>query len=281
MSLRRARSSALAALPALLLLGVWEGYVRARRLPQGFLPAPSRVLQTTWESAGLLAMHARMTLLEATLGLGLALLAGCSLGALVGLSPLLRRSVYPLLVVSQTIPMIALAPLLVLWFGFGLTPKLLVVALVCFFPLAVAMADGLASAEPDALRLLRSMGASSAQLFFKVRLPQSLPYLFSGAKIAVTYAVIGAVFGEWVGAYEGLGILMQTAKNAYRTDLVFAAILVTSLLSIGLFGLVSALERVMIPWHVRGAAGRGRLARGRGSAAAEGAENTRVRGIVG
>ncbi len=247
-----ASSGLLALLPALALLGLWEGYVRAASVDPVFLPAPSRVLRATWASSGLLALHARQTLLEAALGLGLALAAGIFFGVLVELSPLLRRSIYPLLVVSQTVPMIALAPLLVIWFGFGILPKLLVVALVCFFPLAVAMADGLASAEPDMVRLLRSMGASRTQLFFKVRLPQSLPYVFSGAKIAVTYAVIGAVFGEWVGAYEGLGILMQRAKSSFRTDLVFAAILVTSLLSIGLFGLVTLLERAMLPWHVRG-----------------------------
>lgn len=246
-----ASSWPLAALPALVLVGGWEGFVRAASVDPVFLPAPSRVLRATWESAGLLSLHGRQTLLEAVLGLGLALLAGVFFGVLVELSPLLRRSIYPLLVISQTIPMIALAPLLVIWFGFGIAPKLLVVALVCFFPLAVAMADGLASAEPDTVRLLRSMGASRAQLFFKVRLPQSLPYLFSGAKIAVTYAIIGAIFGEWVGAYEGLGIFMQRAKSSFRTDLVFAAILVTSLLSVGLFGLVALLERAMLPWHDR------------------------------
>ena len=246
------RSWLLAALPALALLALWEAYARGVVADPTFLPAPSRVLAATWESAGLLLLHTRRTLLEALLGLLLALLAGCALGALLELSPLLRRGVYPLLVVSQTVPMTALAPLLVIWFGFGILPKLLVVALVCFFPLAVATADGLASAEGDTVRLLRSMGASRGQVFLKVRLPQALPYLFSGARIAVTYAVIGAVFGEWVGAYEGLGILMQTAKNSYRTDLVFAAILVTSLLSIGLFGLVALLERLMLPWHARG-----------------------------
>ncbi|MDQ3328310.1 MAG: ABC transporter permease [Chloroflexota bacterium] len=249
----RAVSWLLAALPVLGLLGLWEVVVRAAGVDPVVLPAPTRVLAATRDSAGLLAQHTQQTLLEAALGLGLALLAGCGLGAMVTLSPFLRRSVYPLLVVSQTIPMIALAPLLVLWFGFGIVPKLLVVALVCFFPLSVAVADGLGSAEPDTVRLLRSMGASGRQIFWKVRMPQSLPYLFSGLKISVTYAVIGAVFGEWVGAYEGLGILMQTAKNSYRTDLVFAAILVTSVLSVGLFGVVAMLERAMLPWHVRGA----------------------------
>jgi ABC-type nitrate/sulfonate/bicarbonate transport system permease component len=249
----RAGTFALAALPALGALLLWELYVRLGGVDPVFLPAPSRVLRTLWVSAPTLAVHARQTLLEAGLGMGLALLTGCALGALIAVSPLLRRALYPLLVVSQTIPMIALAPLLVLWFGFGILPKLLVVGLVCFFPIAVATADGLSGADPDQVRLLRSMGASGRQVFLKVRLPGALPYIFSGLKIAVTYAVIGAIFGEYVGAYEGLGILLQTAKNAYRTDLVFAAIVVTAALSVGLFLLVSALERALLPWHVRGA----------------------------
>lgn len=252
----RARSFGLATLPLLGVLILWEVIVRVASIDPVFLPAPSRVLLATWRSAGLLAIHTRQTLLEAAIGLLLALVSGCALGVLIDLSPLLRRMIYPPLVVSQTIPMIALAPLLVLWFGFGITPKLLVVALVCFFPIAVAMADGLGSAEPDMTRLLLTMGATRRQLFWKVRLPQSLSYLFSGLKIAVTYGVIGAIFGEYVGAYEGLGILMQTAKNSFRTDIVFAAILVTAVLSIGLFLLVSALERLMLPWHARGVNGR-------------------------
>ena len=240
-----------AVLPALGLALLWEAYVRLRGVDPVFLPAPSRVLAAGWRSAGLLASHARYTLAEAALGLGLALLAGAALGAAISLSPLLRRALYPLLVVSQTIPMIALAPLLVIWFGFGILPKVLVVALVCFFPISVAVADGLGSAAPEMERLLRSMGASRWQLFLKVRLPHALPTLFSGLRIAVTYAMIGAIFGEYVGAYEGLGILMQTAKSSYRTDLVFAAIAVTAVVSIGLFLLVGAVERALLPWHVR------------------------------
>lgn len=248
---RRAFSQA--ALPLVAVLAVWELYVRVASTDPVLLPAPSRVLRAGGEFAGILAGHARQTMAEALLGLSLALVAGCALGALISYSTLLRRMLYPPLVVSQTVPMIALAPLLVAWFGFGILPKLLVVALVCFFPIAVAAADGLGSADPDGTRLLRSMGASRGQLFLKLQLPGALPYLFSGLKIAVTYAVIGAIFGEWVGAYEGLGIFMQTAKNSHRTDLVFAAIFVTAALSIALFVLISALERLLLPWHVRGA----------------------------
>lgn len=252
-SLPRARAFLLALAPALVLLALWEWFVRAFGVDPVFLPAPSRVAKAGFDSAGLLVVAARQTMLEAVLGLALAFAAGVLLGLAIDLSPVVRRTLYPLLVVSQTIPMIALAPLLVLWFGFGITPKLLVVALVCFFPIAVAVADGLGSAEPEMIRLVQSMGAGRRQLYLKVRVPQSLPYVFSGLKIAVTYGVIGAIFGEYVGGYEGLGILMQTAKNSFQTDVVFAAIFVTAVLSIGLFLMVSVAERLLLPWHARSA----------------------------
>jgi ABC-type nitrate/sulfonate/bicarbonate transport system permease component len=154
-----------------------------------------------------------------------------------------------LLVASQTIPIMALAPLLVIWFGYGLASKAAVVALVCFFPVAVATADGLRGADPDLLALLRSMGASRRQVLFKVRLPGALPGFFSGLKIAVTYSVIGAIIGEWVGAGRGLGVYMIRSANAFATAQVFAAIGVTSLVSVLLFLAVSALERLCLPWY--------------------------------
>jgi ABC-type nitrate/sulfonate/bicarbonate transport system permease component len=161
----------------------------------------------------------------------------------------MRRAIYPLLVVSQTIPIIALAPLLLIWFGFGLEPKVIVVTLYCFFPIAVACADGLAGAEPALLKLLRSMHASRWQILWLVRLPGAMPSFFSGLRIAATYSVTGAIFGEYVGAYRGLGIYMQTAANSFAIVLVFAAILVTAVLSLLLFGLVSLIERLALPWY--------------------------------
>jgi ABC-type nitrate/sulfonate/bicarbonate transport system permease component len=156
--------------------------------------------------------------------------------------------VEPILVTSQTIPVVAVAPLFLLWFGFGVLPKVLVVVLVTFFPIVVALLDGFGSASRDASDLLRSYGATDWQAFRKLRWPTALPSFFTGLRIAVVYAVIGAVFGEYVGAREGLGIWMQLSQNSFRTDLVFAAIVVTSLVSLALYAVVGLIRRATIPW---------------------------------
>jgi ABC-type nitrate/sulfonate/bicarbonate transport system permease component len=191
-------------------------------------------------------------LLETTLGFAMALAVGFSFAMLIDVSRLLRRAIYPLLVVSQTIPILALAPLLVLWFGFGLLPKVLIVALVCFFPIVVAGADGFLATDPELVRLFRTFGAGKWTIFRQVRFPGALPSLFSGIRIAITYSVIGAVWGEYVGAEWGLGIFIQREQHSYQVALVFAAILVISALSVGLFLLTSVVERLVIPWHFRG-----------------------------
>lgn len=234
---------------ATLLLATWELVVWGFAVPRWLLPAPSQIVQAAWESRDLLWLHSRQTLLEAWLGLGLALVVGVVFAGLIDLSPLLRRTLYPLLVTSQTVPVLAIAPLFIIWFGFGLLPKILIVALVCFFPVAVNTADGLRSVDPDLMSLLRSMGASRGQILAKVRLPAALPLFFSGLRIAITYSIIGAVIGEWVGASEGLGIFMLRSQRSFLTDRVFAAILVTSALSIAMFLAASALERVVLPWY--------------------------------
>jgi len=161
-----------------------------------------------------------------------------------------RRALYPILVTSQTIPIVAVAPLLVIWFGpLGLLPKITVVVLVTFFPVTVALLDGLAGTDRDAMSLLQTMGASRSQILFKLRLPGALPSFFTGLRIAVTYAVIGAIFGEQVGAVNGLGIWMILSKNLFRTDLVFGAILITAVLTLALWLLVGVAERLTIPWY--------------------------------
>jgi ABC-type nitrate/sulfonate/bicarbonate transport system permease component len=161
----------------------------------------------------------------------------------------MRRAVYPLLITSQTVPIIALAPLLLIWIGYDIRPKLIVVTLYCFFPIAVATVDGLASAEPELIKLLHSMRATRWQILRLVRLPGAMPAFFSGLRIAAAYSVIGAIFGEYVGAEKGLGIYMQKAANSFATINVFAAILVTTILSLLLFGLVSLIERIALPWY--------------------------------
>lgn len=237
-----------AALIALFIM-LWQVAVVVGRVPEWLLPAPARILQTMWEVAPALVPHVGQTLLETFWGLLLSLATGIILAFAIDLSPLLRRALYPLLVASQTIPIIALAPLLVVWFGFGIVSKVVVVALVCFFPIAINLADGLRATDPEHVALLRAMGAGRGQIFRTVRLPSALPSFFSGFKIAVTYSVIGAVIAEWIGASQGLGLYMIRSANAFRTAQLFAAIIVTSLLSIALFLLVSGLERALLPWY--------------------------------
>ena len=235
------------ALIVLLLVG-WEAYVRVAGVSPVVLPGPVRILASLWEFRADAIRHAIPTLIETVLGFLLAVVIAIASAAAMDRTPPLRRALEPLLVTSQTIPIVALAPLFLLWFGFGLAPKVLVVVLVTFFPIVVALLDGFRSAQPEAADLLRSYGASDGQAFRFLRWPSALPNLFIGLRISVVYAVIGAVFGEYVGAREGLGIWMQVSANAFRTDLVFAAVVVTSALSLALYWAVGALRRVVVPW---------------------------------
>ena len=247
------RSRSLAILPPLVIVGAlvaaWQLYTALSGIGDDVLPAPSRVLSVTWDNRGDLWANALPTLRATLLGFALSLAVGFALAVLVDASAHVRRALMPVLVATQTLPIIAIAPLMVLWFGFGLTPKVLLVALVTFFPITVAFAEGFAASEPGAEALLRSMGASRARVFRSVRFPTSLPFFFAGLRIAITYAVVAAIFAEYAGASEGLGIYMQNAKNSFRTDLVLAAVLVSALLTLALFALTYAVERVAIPWY--------------------------------
>lgn len=241
------------AFPPLLLIGfvllAWQTVAERSGLSAFILPSPVQVARAAWETRGLLGEAIAVTLLETLLGLALALALGVGLAAAMDFSAWLRRALYPLLVASQTVQVLAIAPLLIIWFGFGLLPKILIVVLVCFFPLAVSTADGLASADPDLVALLRAMGATRRQVWRLVRLPSALPAFFSGLRVAVTYSVVGATIGEWVGGSAGLGLYLLRSKNALATDQVFVAIVITSALSIGLFMLVSLIERAALPWY--------------------------------
>ncbi len=240
-------------LPPLVVVGAvvvaWEAYCRVAGISPVVLPSPTRILEQLWAFRGDAVRHAIPTLTET--GLGLSLSVAVSVVAAVAMDRFVsvRRALEPLFVASQTVPVVAIAPLLVLWFGFGLAPKVLIVILVTFFPITIALLDGFAAASAEATDLLRSFGADRMQTFRKLRWPAALPSFFTGLRIAATYGVIGAVFGEYVGAYEGLGIWMQLSQNAFRTDLVFAAILLSGVLSVSLFWLVTALERLVIPWY--------------------------------
>jgi ABC-type nitrate/sulfonate/bicarbonate transport system permease component len=240
-------------LPPLIVLAlavlVW-GLVSSRSGLSAFiLPSPSDVAHAGWETRNVLLPALGTTLIETAIGLAISIALGAAIAAAIDLSSFMRRALYPLLVASQTVQILAIAPLLILWFGFGLTSKVVIVVLVCFFPLTLNMADGLASADPDLVALFRAMGARRGQIWRMIRFPAALPAFFSGLRIAVTYSVVGATIGEWVGGTQGLGLYMLRSKNALATDQVFVAILVTSAVSIGLFLLVLLIERWSLPWY--------------------------------
>jgi ABC-type nitrate/sulfonate/bicarbonate transport system permease component len=230
-------------------LALWELYVHADNVSVHVLPSPIAIIQALFNNWSIIYDNTLQTLLETVLGLTLAALLGLLLAIMLDISSWVRRAVYPLLITSQTIPIIALAPLLLIWIGYDIRPKLIVVTLYCFFPIAVATVDGMASAEPELIKLLHSMRATRWQILHLVRLPGAMPAFFSGLRIAAAYSVIGAIFGEYVGAEKGLGIYMQKAANSFATIDVFAAILVTTILSLLLFGFVSLIERIALPWY--------------------------------
>ena len=239
--------------PAIALLAAtvvaWELVCRALAVDPLVLPAPSRILGALWDARSAAAGHTLTTLGETVLGFSVSVVFAIGVAVAMDQVDWVRRAVYPLLVTSQTIPIVAIAPLFLLWFGIGLLPKVLVVILVTFFPVTVALLDGLAGAGREATELLASFGASRRQQLTKLRLPGALPSLFTGLRIAVTYAVVGAIFGEAVGAVDGLGIWIVVSKNLFRTDLVFAAILLTALLTLALWAIVGLVERLTIPWY--------------------------------
>jgi len=255
--------------PPLLLVAVlllaWEAYARASGVSPFVLPAPSQVLGSLWEFRAEAWRHLVPTVVETLVGFSLSIVAAIAIATALDRVALVRSAVEPLLVGSQTVPIVAIAPLIVVWFGFGLLPKVLVVILVTFFPIAVALLDGFGSTPAEATDLLRSLGATANETFRKIRWPSALPDLFTGLRISASYAVIAAVIAEYVGATEGLGIWMQLSQRSFRTDLVFAAIVLTAALSIALYALVAVAERAIIPWH---AASRGARQSERASGAA-------------
>lgn len=231
------------------LLGAWELWVWIDDTPTWLIPSPSAVASEAFRSRSLLWEHTWTTLQEVVVGYALAVLFGVGVALAIGSSRLVERAVYPLIVATQAIPIIALAPILLIWFGYGMTPKVVVVVLLCFFPIAVNMADGLRAADPDALALLRSMGASRWQLMRIVRAPTSLPYLLSGARVAAAVAIIGAIVGEWVGASSGLGYLMTRSAAQFQTARLFAAVGIAALIGVGMFVLVALAGRRLVPWQ--------------------------------
>ena len=239
-------------LPAATVVGslvLWEAVVRGFRLPEYLLPAPSGILAALLAEWPYLTLHTGVTVYEILWGFLLSIAVGIPLAVLLVASPVLERAVYPLLVASQSIPKIAIAPLLIFWAGLGIFPKVLVAFLIAFFPIVIDTVAGLRSVEPEMLHLARSMGAPPGRIFLKIRLPHALPNIFTGLKVAVTLAVVGAIVGEFIQADRGLGYALLQANAMLNTKLSFATILILAAVGVLLFAMVDGIERLLIPWH--------------------------------
>lgn len=240
-------------LPPLALLaaavGVWELVVRAADVPDYLFPAPSAVAVAFGSDAGLLWQATLVSLREIVLGYLLAVAFALVLAVALHFSAALRRALLPILVLSQTVPTVLLAPILAILLGYGIAPKLIVVAVVCFFPIVVNAVDGLRSTDAELVRMMRTLDGNRLAIFRRVELPGALPSIFSGARIAATYAAVGAVFGEWAGSSAGLGFVMLQSEPSLETARIFAAVLILSLIALGLYALVSLSERLLLPWQ--------------------------------
>lgn len=234
---------------AVCVIALWEGCVRLFNVPLYILPAPSKICEALVENAGELAGHTLVTLEEAVIGLVIALIFAMLTAILMDMSKTFRHSVYPHLVVTQTVPVMVLAPLFSIWLGFGMAPKVLMVIFMCYFPIAISFADGLAQVDPKQVNLLRSFQASRRQIYTMVKIPAAAPSLFSGLKVSATYCVGGAIVGEWISASAGLGYYMLRVKNGYMLDKVFATVVVVVVVSLLLNGVVSLAKHWLCPSH--------------------------------
>jgi len=248
----RARVAAVLAPTGLVIavLVVWEAGTRAFGVPAFLLPPPSAIVAAMVKHAALLTVASGVTTLEIVLGFVLSIAVGIPLALMIFLWPPFARAVLPLLISSQAMPKVAVAPLLLVWFGFGLVPKVLIAFLIAFFPVVINTAVGLAAIEPEKIHLAPSMGLGAWDTFFKIRLPDALPAIFAGLKISITLAVVGAVVGEFVGGDAGLGYLLMVANGGMDTQLLFAGIVCLTILGVALYLAVELVERLVIPRHI-------------------------------
>lgn len=231
-----------------IIIVLWQGVSALDIVPKYMIPSPFDVVKALITDFPLLLQHARTTLAEAFIGLAFSICLSFATAFFMDRFLFLKKAVYPLLVVSQTIPTVAIAPLLVLWLGYGIAPKVILIVITCYFPLTISLLAGLASADTDAIHLLRAMGASKNQIFYHIKLKSSFGHFFSGLKVAVSYSVVGAVISEWLGGMSGLGVYMTRVKKSYAFDKMFAVILLISVISLLLMKLVALLERISMPW---------------------------------
>jgi NitT/TauT family transport system permease protein len=234
----------------IVMVLLWEGLCRAFDVPKWLLPAPSQIVEETWEIRAILPLHFGATLAAVIGGFALAVVTGIPLAVLVVYSPFMKRVIFPFLLTLQSVPKVALAPLLLLWVGYGLHSNMIVAATVAFFPIIINTATGLESVDTELLELTRSLDASAARVFWRVRLPWALPYIFSSFKVAITLAVIGAVVAEFVGSDKGLGYLILTSSGAMKTSVMFGVLVLLSALGMASYYAVAWAEKKLCPWYL-------------------------------
>lgn len=245
---RRVPDAVLALGLAAAVVVIWELAIRTLSIPNFVLPAPSAVIRSLIASRAQLAVAARATAIEILLGFVLAALTGIVVALVIVRFERFGRALYPLVVLFQNVPKVALAPIFILWFGFDLAPKILLIVVIAFFPVAIDMLAGLESVDPSFVALMQSVGASRGKILLRARIPHSLPYLMAGLKVAITFSVIGAIVGEFAGANQGLGYVIEFASTQLDTPLIFAALIVVSVLGLAFYYAVELTERVLVPW---------------------------------
>lgn len=236
----------------LALVALWQLIAVAGLVPRFLLPSPLDILHALWREHSILLGHLGITLLEAALGLAAGVIVGFAFAVIMHRQRLVQELLYPLIVLTQTIPTVAIAPLLVLWLGYGVLPKVVLIFIVTFFPMTITLLGAFGRVDPDELRLLRAMGARPLATFRIVTWPSSLGAFFSALRVSTSYAVVGAVIAEWLGGTQGLGVYMQRARKSFAFDRMFAVIVVISALSLALIALINRLQRLLMPWEGRG-----------------------------
>ena len=240
------------AVALIVIATVWASISGFELVPSYMLPSPVSVAHAFVEDFPLLMEHAATTLTEAGIGLGIGIILAFITASLMDRFKLLYNAVYPLMIITQTIPTVAIAPILIMWMGFDMAPKIALIVLTTFFPITVGLLDGYASVDADAVSLLRSMGAGRLRIFFTVKIPSALSHFFAGLKISTSYAVVGGVIAEWLGGFEGLGVYMTRVRKAYQFDKMFAVILLIIIISLLLMLAVSLIRKAVMPWERKG-----------------------------
>ncbi|SHE32073.1 ABC transporter permease [Alkalibacter saccharofermentans] len=232
-----------------LALVLWQIIVQVRNVPGYILPSPTRIASALVRDFELIRYHSARTLYASFVGFGFSIVLAFILAIIMDSFEIIKKALYPLLVISQTVPIIAIAPLLIIWFGFGTLPKIIIVVIVCFFPIVISLVHGMESIDEDYLRLFKTMKATKLQVFYHLKLPFALVHFFSGLKIAATYMIMSAVIGEWLGGDRGIGVYMLRAKNAYALDRVFASILIIVIMSILIIYAIEILGNRVLHWQ--------------------------------